>query len=89
MNYLPNGRPLQMVNLYPDGGVCHHTVNEEYYKYPKFDLPYILSELEGLLYRPNPKDPANFELGKYFVAYPDAYWKFQKQQAKLLPLAEQ
>lgn len=46
--------PISMVNLYADGEVCHHTVNKEFYKYPKFDLPYILKELEGLLYTPNP-----------------------------------
>jgi ubiquitin-protein ligase len=66
MNYLQNNKPLQMVNLYGDGAVCHHTISEEYYQYPKFDLPYILSEIEGLLYRPNPKDPANGLLGVYF-----------------------
>lgn len=74
-----------MVNLYADGEVCHHTVNKDHYKYPKFDLPYILKELEGLLYTPNPKDPANGQLGEYFEKYPDEYWDFQRKQALDLP----
>ena len=52
-----------MVNLYADGEVCHYTVNSNHYKYPKFDLPYILKQLEYMLYSPDSRDPANGQPG--------------------------
>ena len=78
-----------MVNVYADGSVCHHTIDPLTYNYPKYSLPYILREIENLLYTPNSNDPANHLLGKYYDEYQDAYLQFQRDQAEFLPLAEE
>lgn len=89
VNFLEKGRPFRMVNLYLDGRVCHHCVNPEYYKYPKFDVPYIMKELENMFYTPNSLDSANMGLGDYYEEYPNEYWEFQREQAQKLPLAKE
>ena len=66
LDFLPNGKPIQMVNLYADGEVCDYIINRDTYRYPKNNLPSILRKIEQSLYSPNPWDPANGMLGEYF-----------------------
>lgn len=79
---LKNGKTFVQMNIYVDGTVCQHTLNEQHWKTHHANLVTILKSIQSILYYPNERDPANADLADDFINNEESYWNIQRSQVQ-------
>jgi ubiquitin-conjugating enzyme E2 I len=72
-------------NIYPSGTVCLSTLNDEKDWKPIYTIKFILTSIQDLLDKPNPKDPAQKEPYELFVKSREEYERRVRLEVKNHP----